>query len=151
MRVSVRANADLTREIRYYLKKKYSAVVQCENKKVDKKIGAAQTVNILLPVGLTADMFPLELDIEVEDMTLSPDAAKNTLPVTTGKSVIPGKDAVTFHFTKIIETLEEYDALPQNGNMKVIPTYWLTNMLANASGVHVVNKYFEDASDSWGN
>ena len=146
-------NANLTRQVRYYLKKKYPAVVQCDPKKVATNIGESVTVNIKLPVGLTADMFPLHLDIEVEDMTLSPDASvqNNDLPVTTGKSVIPQKDAVTFHFTKSIETLEEYDALTTEGNMKIIPTYWVTNIEANESRIHVVNKYFEDASDNWVN
>ena len=146
------ANANLSRDVRYYLKDKYPMVVQCNPKKVAAKIGAEVGVDIKLPVGLTEDMFPLDLEIEVYDMTLSPDASKNTMPVKTGLSIIPltekqGKK--TFRFIKSIETKAEYDALPTEGTNKVIKTFWLTNMANNGSTVYVYNKYFEIRSDNF--
>lgn len=144
-------NANLSREVRYYLKKRYPLEVEC-TPKVEAKIGAPVEVDIKLPVGLTDDMFPLDLDIEVYDMTLSPDASKNTLPVVTGPSVISSKTGqTTFHFVKTIETKDEYDAIPAEGALKVIKTYWLTNMAANESVVYVHNKYFEEAYDNFVN
>jgi hypothetical protein len=97
-------------------------------------------------------MFPLDLEIEVYDMTLSPDASKNTIPVKTGLSIIPlpekqGKK--TFRFLKSIVTKAEYDALPTEGTNKVIKTSWLTNMANNGSTVYVYNKYFEIGSDNF--
>lgn len=146
------ANANLSRDVRYYLKDKYPMVVLCNPKKVAAKIGAEVGVDIKLPVGLTDDMFPLDLEIEVYDMTLSPDASKNTMPVKTGLSIIPltekqGKK--TFRFIKSIETKAEYDALPTEGTNKVIKTSWLTNMANNGSTVYVYNKYFEIRSDNF--
>lgn len=144
-------NANLSREVRYYLKKKYPLEVEC-TPKVEARIGAPVEVDIKLPVGLTDDMFPLDLDVEVYDMTLSPDASQNTLPVVTGPSVISSKAGqTTFHFVKTIETKAEYDAIPATGAQKVIKTFWLTNMAANASRVYVHNKYFEEASDNFVN
>ena len=126
--------------------------VVCNPKKVGAVIGAPVDVDIKLPVGLTEDMFPLDIEIEVYDMTLSPDASKNTMPVKTGLSIIPlpekqGKK--TFRFIKSIETKAEYDALPTEGTNKVIKTSWLTNMANNGSTVYVYNKYFEIGSDNF--
>ena len=146
------ANANLSRDVRYYLKEQYPMTVVCNPKKVGAVIGAPVDVDIKLPVGLTEDMFPLDLEIEVYDMTLSPDASKNTMPVKTGLSIIPlpekqGKK--TFRFLKSIETKAEYDALPTEGTNKVIKTSWLTNMANNGSTVYVYNKYFEIGSDNF--
>lgn len=126
--------------------------VVCNPKKVGAVIGAPVDVDIKLPVGLTEDMFPLDLEIEVYDMTLSPDASKNTMPVKTGLSIIPLTEKTgkkTFRFIKSIETKAEYDALPTEGTNKVIKTSWLTNMANNGSTVYVYNKYFEIRSDSF--
>lgn len=147
-------NANLTRDVRYYLKQEYPLVVECTPKKVQAKIGVPMEVDIKLPVGLTDDMFPLDLDIEVYDMSLSPDASKpnNTMPVVTGPSTIESKNGkITFHFVKTIETKEEYDAIVAVGTQKIIKTYWLTNMAANESVVWVSNKYFTNASDNFVN
>ena len=146
------ANANLSRDVRYYLKEKYPMIVQCNPKKVAAKIGAEVDVDIKLPVGLTEDMFPLDLEIEVYDMSLSPDAAKNIMPVEKGLSIIPLPEKVgknTFRFIKSIETKAEYDALPTEGTNKVINTYWLTNMANNGSTVYVYNKYFAVGSDNF--
>ena len=144
-------NANLTREVRYYLKNAYPLEVEC-TPKVEARIGAPVEVDIKLPVGLTEDMFPLDLDIEVYDMTLSPDASKNTLPVVTGPSTIDAKNGVvTFHFVKTFETKEEYDAITTVGTQKILKTYWYTNMAANESRVYVSNKYFTEASDNFVN
>lgn len=146
------ANANLSRDVRYYLKERYPMTVVCDPKKVEAVIGVPVDVDIKVPVGLTEDMFPLDLEIEVYDMTLSPDASKNTMPVKTGLSIIPlpekqGKN--TFRFIKTIETKAEYDALPTEGTNKVIKTSWLTNMANNGSTVYVYNKYFEIGSDNF--
>lgn len=144
------ANANLSRDVRYYLKEQYPMTVVCNPKKVAAVIGAEMDVDIKLPVGLTEDMFPLDLEIEVYDMTLSPDASKNTMPVRTGLSIIPEKTGKkTFRFIKSIETKAEYDALPTEGTNKVIKTSWLTNMANNGSTVYVYNKYFEIGSDNF--
>ena len=143
-------NANLSREVRFYLKKRYPLVVEC-TPKVEARIGAPVEVDIKLPVGLTDDMFPLDLDIEVYDMTLPPDASMNTLPVVTGPSVIAGKAGQrTFHFVKTLEK-DEYDAIVAEGAQKTIKTYWLTNIAANESRVYVHNKYFEEAFDNFVN
>ena len=144
-------NANLTRDVRYYLKKKYPLEIEC-TPKVEARIGAPVEVDIKLPIGLTDDMFPLALNIEIYDMSLSPDANQNTLPVEVGPSIIPDKNnAQTFHFVKTFNTKEEYDRLETVGTQKILKTYWLTNIVANESTVYVTNKYFDNASDNFVN
>lgn len=146
-------NPNLSRDIRYYLRQRFPLEIEC-TPKVEARINAPVELNIKLPIGLTDDLFPLDLAIEVYDMTLSPDASKNTLPVETSVSVIPlpeKKDKATFHFVKTFQTKAEYDALTTVGNRKIFKTYWLTNTTNNESTIYVVNKYFNVASDNFAN
>ena len=150
--VSVKTNnANLNRQIRYTLRKKLTMEVEC-TPKVPRSILQEMTVNIKLPLGMTDDMFPLELNMETEDRTLSPDASKNSIPVTAGPSIIEDRDdELSYYYTVIIPTFENYKALADDGNMKVYTTYWKTNKADNASTFYVANKYFNQASDSWEN
>ena len=144
-------NANLTRDVRYYLKNKYLLEVEC-TPKVEARIGAPVEIDLKLPVGLTDDMFPLALNIEIDKMSLSPNATQNTLPVEVGASIIPGNaSAKTFHFVKTFETREEYDNLQTVGTQKILKTYWITNVVNNEATVWVTNKYFNDASDNFVN
>ena len=138
-------NANLNRQIRHTLRKKLKMEVEC-TPKVLGNIKEKVEVKIKLPEGMTEDMFPLALNMETLDRTLSPDATKNTIPVTTGKSIIDGRrDQLSYYYTVTIPTFEQYQ------NDKVVTTYWLTNKAANASTFYVDNKYFNQASDSWEN
>lgn len=150
--VSVKTNnANLNRQVRYTLRKKLTMEVEC-TPKVPSSILQEMTVDIKLPLGMTDDMFPLELNMETYDRTLSPDASKNSIPVTAGPSIIEGRNGeLSYYYTVIIPTFENYKALDDDGNMKVYHTYWKTNKANNASTFYVANKYFNQASDSWEN
>lgn len=146
-------SANLTREVRYYLKQRFQMEVEC-TPKVSPEFGESVEVKIKLPTGLTDDMFPLELQIEVFDKTLSPDVSKNeySLPVKSATSIIPEKKGErSFHYVVTIPDEDTYKALDNEGAMKVLPTDWLTNLEDNESTVYVDNKYFELAWDSWEN
>lgn len=146
-------NAKLTRQVRYTLRQKYTMEVAC-TPQVESKIGEEVQVDIRLPGGLTENMFPLDLAIEVYDMTLSPDAAQNTIPVETGLSTIPLDEKIgkpSFYYVKTIATKDDYDNLPTEGTHKVVTTHWLTNIAKNASTVYVTNRYFNPGSASFGN
>lgn len=152
--LSLKTNsAHLNRQIRYTLRQKLTMEVEC-TPKVPGSIMQPVTVDIKLPIGLTDDMFPLMLNMETYDRTLSPDATKNSIPVTAGPSIIDvdgRRGTLSYYYTVTIPTLEAYRALPNDGNMKVYKTYWLTNKADNASTFYVDNKYFNQASDSWQN
>lgn len=152
-------SANLNRQIRYTLRNKLTMEVDC-TPKVFKAMKKPVTVDIKLPAGLTDDMFPLILNMETYNRTLSPDVVKNqdendiTIPVTAGPSIIDvegRRGELSYYYTVTIPTLDAYKALPSSGNMKVYSTYWLTNMAENASTMYVDNKYFNQGSDSWKN
>jgi hypothetical protein len=146
-------NPSLSRDVRYTLKNPYKLEVEC-TEEVEAKMGATVEMDVKLPIGLTQDMFPLELAIEAEELTLSPNATLNSkqLPVKPAPSIIPAKNgANTFHYVLTIDTYEEYQAITPVNNQKIIKTYWLTNKADNESAVYVVNKYFNIASDSFTN
>ena len=146
-------NANLNRQIRHTLRKKLTMQVEC-TPKVKGEILQEMQVDIKLPLGMTDDMFPLMLNMETYDRTLSPDASKNTIPVTAGTTIIDTEDRkgqLSYYYTVTIPTLDAYKELPNDGNMKVYSTHWLTNMANNASEFYVENKYFNLAWDSWEN
>ena len=141
--------ATLSRQIHYTLRNKYTMEVDC-TPAVLAKIGEEVQMDIKLPGGLTANMFPLALRIEVADMTLSPNADKSTIPVEVGTSSVPGKEGEpAFFYVWTIETKEDYDKLPSEGTNKVIKTYWYTNIAKSASTIYVTNSYFNPADDSF--
>lgn len=148
-------DVQLTRRIRFILRKKLKMTVECEPR-IKSGINVEQYVKIRIQPGLTEDMFPLHLAIETEDLSLSPDAEKNSIPVVTGKSTIPSKNGKrSFYFDYVIQSYNDYNTLFERdeANFRIINTYWRTNCVDNASTVYVTNKYFdtENASDSWTN
>ncbi len=144
----------LTRRIRFILRKKLKMTVACEPR-IKSGINVEQYVKIRIQPGLTEDMFPLHLAIETEDLSLSPDASHNSIPVVTGLSTIPSKNGKrSFYFDYVINSYDDYNNLERDkDNYRIINTYWRTNCIDNASTVYVTNKYFdtENASDSWTN
>ena len=147
----------LTRKIRVRLRKKLKMLVEC-TPRIKSGIDVEQYVQIKIQPGLTSDMFPLQLAIETEDLSLSPDASKNSIPVQPGKSTIPSKNGKnTFYYVYTIDSYDDYNnpaifPLDEN-NYRIINTSWRTSCIDNASTVYVTNKYFdtENASDSWTN
>ena len=154
-------NSNLNRQIRHTLRKKLTMQVEC-TPKVPGAILQPMRVDIKLPLGMTEDMFPLVLNMETLNRTLSPDADSNSespyeflrsIPVTAGPSIVEGRvGQSSYYYTVTIPTFDAYNKeLPKDGDMKVVTTHWLTNMAANASTFYVENKYFILASDSWQN
>lgn len=142
--------ATLSRRVHYTLRQKFTLDVAC-TPKIEAVIGEPIQVDIILPVGLTESMFPLNLMVEVEDMTLSPNADINTIPVEIGTSTIPGKDKPAFYYVVTIAHKDEYDRLPSQGTNKVVSTYWMSNIANSASTVYVTNPYFYPDSAPFGN
>ena len=152
--LNVKDNANLHKTIRYRLQKPLVMKVNCWPKAIAKFAGRSINVAIRLPDYMTEDMFPLDLAIEVEQLTLSPDASKenNEMPVEPAYSVIPSKKGIrSYYFVKTIETYEDYVNLERYGGEKLVNTYWLTTKAANASNVYVYNKYFTLAKDDFYN
>lgn len=154
IQLNVTDNSNLHKTIRYRMQKPLEMFVNCYPNKVARQAGRPMNVVIRIPDYLTDDMFPLDLAIEVKDLTLSPDATAedNELPVEPSLSLIPDKAGKhSFHFVKSIETYDDYKSLPYYDGMKVVSTYWLTTKAESASTAYVYNKYFNLAWDDFTN
>ena len=124
---------------------------------VDREIGAAVEAKISLPLGLPEALFPLEIYLVAEEMTLSPDATKNVLPVITGLSStgVPSSSGIHFGYVVTIEA-SHYYVEDANGNRtgeyrneKML--YFKTSTADSASRVNIYNPYFNNASDYFTN
>lgn len=131
-------------------------IVRCTQNKVPAFKGSDQTVEILIPDGLTESLFPLKFDIEPQDRTLTPDDAKvnNNLPVEVGASfsedpAYTGKD--TYHFVRTLYW-DEYRRLAterddDDNTWRVLSCHFVSNCDESATTVWVINpdKYFYPA------
>lgn len=162
--LNVADNLNLQKTITFTLMKPYSLDIICYDRShqnqtfenpdnvIPTGIGKELGVYLRIPDDLTRDMFPLQFMIEADKLSISPDVSGgNTVPVVSGKSIIPGKTEPAFHYLFTIETYEVYQSLLTDGKKKVAITRWLTNMVNSASYVVVDNKYFNIAASYFRN
>ncbi len=122
---------------------------------VDSKVGAAVEAKISLPLGLPEALFPLEIYLVAEKMTLSPDATKNVLPVITGLSAtgVPSSSGIHFGYVITIDAsyyyVEDADGnrTGEYRNEKML--YFKTSTADSSSRVNIYNPYFNIAYDSF--
>lgn len=122
---------------------------------VDSKVGAAVEAKISLPLGLPEALFPLEIYLVAEKMTLSPDATKNVLPVITGLSAtgVPSSSGIHFGYIVTIDAsyyyVEDADGnrTGEYRNEKML--YFKTSTADSSSRVNIYNPYFNIAYDSF--
>lgn len=143
-------NANLTREITFTLKLPYSMSVACSPNPVTAAVGSDFTVSVSIPDDLPEHMFPLDFNIESDNMSIAPVAPTydangshiaDQIPVYSGNSTIPGKNETTFWYLKTISWVDYYDLTSANG-MKTFQMSFQTNMASTATKVYVTNKYF---------
>ena len=136
--------------------------VTCEYPVLHAQKGIEQTVTVSIPEGLTKNLFPIEFEIEPQDLTLTPDTNKeeNNLPVVISGSISEDEGYAgrpSFHFTRTL-TWDQYKAAPiirtADGGDKTWRTfscYFKTNCALNATKVWVQSPYFSKTSTSFSN
>ena len=136
--------------------------VTCEYPVLHALKGEEQTVNISIPEGLTKNLFPIEFEIEAQDLTLTPDTNKedNNLPVVIADSISDDEGYAgkpSYHFTRTL-TWDQYKAAEivrtadgGDKTWRTIPCYFKTNCASNATKVWVESTYFEKTSASFSN
>lgn len=122
---------------------------------VERAVGAAVEAEISLPMGLPESLFPLEIYLVAEEMTLSPDATKNTLPVISGLSAtgVPSSSGTHFGYVITIEAsyyyVEDAEGNRTGEYQNTKRLYFKTSLADSSSKVNIYNPYFEIASDSF--
>lgn len=149
-----RANGSLYRDVRVNVIPKKNMTVRCAQKYVQSLAGQSEDYVIRIPADITRSMFPLEFKIEAESGSLTPRDGDN-LPVSSGKSIVSGKETrSTFFFIKTL-TRQEYDALPdiiEGQNVyKEFTCHFKTTKAANATTIYAYNEYFNLAWDDFKN
>lgn len=131
----------LQRTVTYIVWEKQSLVVECVPKEIPQERGADMDLQITLPGGLSSSMFPLDLKIEAEKLSITPNNEKDHMPVQSGKSIINSSKSA-FYFIKTV-LWEEYLA------SKLVTCYFKSNKDASDSKVYVANDYFNTANDEF--
>ena len=136
--------------------------VACEHPVLHTLKGEEQTVTISIPEGLTKNLFPIEFDIEPQDLTLTPDSNKeeNNLPVVIAASISEDEGYAgkpSYHFTRTL-TWDQYKAAEivrtadgGDKTWRAFPCYFKTNCALNATKVWVQSTYFSKTSASFSN
>lgn len=131
----------LQRKVRYTVMDKQLITAECVPAEVASELGTAFELHISIPGGLSSGMFPLDLNIEAEAMSIVPDAALDHMPVSTGKS-ITGSGKAIYSFVKTL-TWGEYDQLENVEGRKTFKAYFKTSKAESATRIFVSNpQYF---------
>lgn len=152
----VAPNNPIYRNVTLTMMNTQNMVVECVPEKVEGVRGKEMRVDITIPKNLPGSMFPLVFNLESSKMSLTPDNSKpnNNLPVTSGQSIISGKNETTFHFLRTLSESEYMElSAASSGNSVTIPCYFTTNMAVSASTVYVTDQegYFIGANDNFTN
>lgn len=151
--------ANLQRSVEYILGEPYTMTLDMvpgsATNTISRGAGVAVEALVTLPMGLPESLFPLEIYIVAEEMSLSPDAIKNTLPVVTGLTAqgIPAADGKYFGY---VATIESYDYYIEDSDGNRTGTYnnqrtlyFKTSIADASSAVNIYNPYFHIATDSF--
>lgn len=147
IQIHVTDNPNLHRTIRYTLRMPYQMTLTLADNTIDKGYAKPVQMTIQLPDDLPDNLFPMDILIETDEMSLSPNSSQTVkLPVHVGPSIVPGKNEQTYQFVYSIVTYEEYLALKSQGYR--ITTDWYTSVAdivdKNAT-IYVANEYFDTA------
>lgn len=128
-------------------------LVRCSENRIQDQRGTPVDLHISIPDGLPESMFPLEFQIEPEEMTLTP--KNDNLPVDYGES-LSGSGKPAFHFIKSLNW-DDYTALPTELDAsdklwRRITCHFASTQDNSSTRIWVQNKkYFETASTQLSN
>lgn len=131
--------ADLQRKVTYAYRNPYPLDVTCTNQ-VEKKIGEAVDVYIIIDDDLPSYLFPLTFFVESSALSIYP-AANSNMPVNNRTTVVDGKSGNSFGFDRVL-TWGEYDDLTSQDGKVSIPCHFLTNIAESACNIYIYNELF---------
>lgn len=141
----------ITRSTTYKLREKLTMQVSCSPTKIPNQTDQAIDVVIGLEAGLPSAMFSLDMIIEAQGLSLTPN--NDNLPVYSGPSTIGTGGAPSFYFSKTI-TWTDYLNAPivttTGGDFKYFSCHFKTNKAVDPSDViYVSNNYFNQESTTF--
>lgn len=139
---------ELQRKVTIALTPKYTMQLECDPTAIPKDQGKPFDVIIKLPADLRPSMFPLDIRLEAENQSMTPDKGDD-LPVITGKSIISAKaDKTTIGFIKQIhwDDYEELIKSPVNGFVSFTCHFKRNKEVSTGTRIYADNKYFNQES-----
>ena len=132
-------NGDRTiqRKVTYTLRSPYEMQIKCVPGEIPYGINEKVKVDITIPDDLGSSMFPLEFNIEAQNLSITPD--NDNLPVTSGLSAIPDVNRSAFWYVKSLSK-SEYDALVDG--KRTFQCHFKANTNNSATDIYVTNPYF---------
>lgn len=132
----------IQRTVTVYVREVLTMIVECDPNEVPKVKNSPVDVILKIPSGLPRMMFPLEITLEAQALTLTPN--NDNLPVVSGKSII-NNNKTAFAFSKEI-SWDEYEATDAviigENSYKSFTCHFKTNTEISASRVYAANQYF---------
>lgn len=139
----------LQRKVRFTLRKPMTFDLVCDPDAIPKALGSPFDLLIKVPGGLGSSLFPLDFEIEAEQLSITPDLGDD-LPVVTGQSIVPEKNKTTIGFIKSISWNEYENAVNESG-YKAIRCHFKSNKAESATNIYAQNKYFNPGNTYLGN
>ena len=144
----------LQRTVNITLRNKYTMDIECNPDEIPTDMGKPFDVIVNVPGGLGRSMFPLEIQLEAGNQSMTPNLGDN-LPTVTGPSIVPGKNKTTIGFIKQV-SWADYEAFfeANTGTSDMPVTCHFKSNKSNTAGssttIYASNKYFNQASDNLG-
>lgn len=145
---------ELQRKVTITLTPKYTMQLVCDPDAVNKVQGTPFDVIVKLPADLRRGMFPLDIQLEADNQSMTPNRGDD-LPAITGESIISDKaNKTTIGFVKQIQWADYAELINSSVGGYVSFTCHFKRNKEVAVGVNTLiyadNKYFEQASTTLG-
>lgn len=143
-------NNSLQRKVNVSLRKKYSMQLGCDPFEIPAAMGKPFDVIVKVPGGLGRSMFPLDIQLEAANQSMTPNLGDN-LPTVTGPSIVPDKNKTTIGFIKQISWADYEEFFTENLGAEFMPARChfksnKSNTAGTTTTIYASNKYFNQAN-----
>ena len=145
----------LHRKVNITLRNKFDFIgLVCDPIEIPAAMGKPFDVIVKVPGGLGRSMFPLDIQLEAANQSMTPNLGDN-LPTVTGPSIVPDKNKTTIGYIKQINWVEYEEYFTENLGAAFMPARChfksnKSNTAGSSTTIYASNKYFNQASDELG-
>lgn len=141
----------LHRTVNITLRNKYDFIgLECDPFEIPTAMGKPFDVIVKVPGGLGRSMFPLDIQLEAANQSMTPNLGDN-LPTVTGPSIVPDKNKTTIGFIKQINWVEYEKYFTENLGAAFMPARChfksnKSNTAGSSTTIYASNKYFNQTN-----
>lgn len=128
----------LQRKVRYTVMN--PQLMEIGDAEVPDVTGSDFRIPLTVPAGLSVGMFPLDIRIESENLSITPDISQNHMSVETSRS-ITGSGKPAYFFVRTL-TYNEYQAQENVNGRKTFHLYFKTTKSASDTEIYAANDFF---------